>query len=269
MKKPTFFENVVVITGASSGIGRALAYLFAEQGAWLSLAARNEERLMLVAHECEERGGKALVVRTDVSDSDQCKRLIDNTIATYGRIDTLINNAGLTMWSYFEDITDLSIMERIMRVNFFGSMYTTYYALPTLKETKGRLVAISSMTGKAGVPTRSGYAASKHAMVGFFDTLRIELAKDGVSVTIIYPDFVATEIRQHAFDGSGKPMGKSPVHEDKVMSAETCARLSLKAITNRKREDIQSTRGVIGQWLKLIAPGLVDRIALNAIEKGR
>lgn len=269
MKGKPFFEQVVVITGASSGIGRELAYLFAEQGAWLSLAARDKARLGSVAEECVRRGGKAFVIPTDVSDEMQCKRLIDETVARYGKIDTLINNAGVTMWALFEEITDLSMLEKIMQVNFFGSVYPTYYALPYLKKSRGRLVAISSMTGKAGVPTRSGYAASKHAMVGFFDTLRIELAKYEVSVTIIYPDFVATEIRERAYGKDGKPMGESLVKESKVMSAEACARRSIKAIAARKREDVQSLRGKVGQWLKLIAPSVVDRIALQAIEKGK
>jgi short-subunit dehydrogenase len=130
-------------------------------------------------------------------------------------------------------------------------------------------VAVSSLTGKAGVPTRSGYAASKHALVGVFDSLRIELAVSGVSVTIIYPDFVATETRQRAFGPDGKPLGASPVQEGRVMTAEECARRIVKAAARRRREEIMGLRGKIGQWIKLIAPGLVDRIALRAIQRGR
>ncbi len=152
-----------------------------------------------------------------------------------------------------------------------GSVYCTFYALPHLKQTRGRIVGVSSVAGKNGVPTRSGYAASKHALVGFFDTLRIELADGGVSVTVIYPDFVATEIRERAFGPDGRPLGKgnSPVREAEVMTAEQCARLIMKAMAGRQRELVMSPRARFGQWLKLIAPGIVDDIARRAIEEGR
>jgi short-subunit dehydrogenase len=156
-----------------------------------------------------------------------------------------------------------------MQVNYLGGMYCTYYALPYLKRSKGRIVGISSLAGKGGIPTRSGYAASKHAMAGFFDTIRIELADDDVSVTVIYPGFVDTEIRERAFGGDGKPLGKSPVRESQVMTVETCAHLIVAATAQRKRELVMTLRGKLGAWLRLIVPGLVDRIARNAIEKGR
>jgi short-subunit dehydrogenase len=269
MPSNPFRENVMVITGASSGIGRALALQVAQQGAWLSLAARDLQRLEQVALECRERGGRAMAVQTDVSDQAQCQRLIESTLAEYGRVDTLVNNAGLTMWARFDELHDLDPLEQIMQINYFGSVYCTCAALPSLKQTRGRIVVVSSLTGKAGVPTRSGYAASKHAMVGFFDSLRIELAGSGVSVTIVYPDFVATETRQRAFGPDGKPLGVSPVQEGKVMTAEECARLIIRAAERRKREEVMGLRGKVGQWIKLIAPGLVDRIALRAIQRGR
>lgn len=264
-----FHQNVVILTGASSGIGRAMALQLAEQGAWLSLAARNTGRLEEVAEGCRQRGGRALVVPTDVTDQAQCRRLIERTLAEYGRIDTLINNAGISMWARFEEMQDLQPFHHIMQVNYFGSLYCTHYALPHLKETRGRIAVISSLAGKAGVPTRSGYAASKHALVGFFDSLRIELLGSGVTVTIVYPDFVTSEIRTRAYGADGRPLQSSPVQEDKVMSAERCAALALRAIARRQREDIQTPRGKFGQWLKLIAPSLVDRIALRAIQRGK
>lgn len=269
MNKSQFFKNVIIITGASAGIGRELAFLLAEQGAWLSLAGRNAEKLEKVAFQCRQRGFKAIVVPTDVAEQSQCENLIERTVAEYNRIDTLINNAGITMWARFEDIEDLTFIEQIMRVNYFGSVYCTYYALPHLKETQGRIVGVCSLTGKTGVPTRSGYAASKHAMAGFFDTLRIELAGSGVSVTMIYPGFVATEVRHRAFGPNGNPLGKSPVRENKIMTAETCARMIAQAAAQRKRELVMTLRGRLGLWLKLIAPGLVDRLARKAIEEGR
>jgi NAD(P)-dependent dehydrogenase (short-subunit alcohol dehydrogenase family) len=195
--------------------------------------------------------------------------MIEGAVKQYGRLDMLVNNAGITMWAKFAEVQDLSIYEKIMDVNYMGSVYCTYYALPYLKQSHGRLVAVSSLTGKTGVPTRSGYAASKHAMVGFFDTLRIELAPDGISVTIIYPGFVGTGVRERAFGPDGQPLGWSPVQEDKVMDVKTCAHLILAAAARRKREEVMTVRGKLGQWLKLIAPGLVDRVASRAIEVGK
>ena len=269
MNKSHFLKKAVIITGASAGIGRELSLMLAEQGAWLALAARNAEKLEEVAAQCRQRGGKAVVVPTDVTEQSRCRNLIERTVVEYSRIDVLINNAGITMWARFNEITDLSLIEQIMRVNYFGSAYCTHYALPFLKETQGRIVGISSLTGKTGVPTRSGYAASKHAMAGFFDTLRIELAGYGVSVTMIYPGFVATEVRQRAFAKNGEPLRISPVREDEVMTVETCARLIVQAAVQRKREVVMTLRGKLGMWLKLIAPGLVDRIVRKAIEEGR
>ncbi len=227
-----FTDKVVVITGASSGIGRELACQLAAQGAKLALAARNVERLKAVRVECEKRGGQAIAVPTDVTEQAQCESLMMKTVETFGGIDILVNNAGISMWARFEDVTDLSIFEQIMRVNYLGSLYCTYYALPHLKASRGQIVAVSSLTGKTGVPLRSGYAASKHAVVGFFDSLRIELADDGVDVTIIYPGFVATETRKRAFGPDGKPLGESPVREKEIMTVEECVDLMLPAIQN-------------------------------------
>lgn len=269
MSQPTFRDNVVVLTGASSGIGRALALELAGQGAWLALAARHVERLEAVAAECRARGGKAIVVPTDVAVEAQCRSLIQRTVAEFGRLDTLINNAGISMWARFEELQTLAPLEEIMRVNYLGAAYCTFYALPHLKQNRGRIVAVSSLAGKGGVPTRSGYAASKHALVGFFDSLRIELAGTGVTVTIVYPDFVTSEIRERAYGADGKPLGVSPVRESEVMSAETCAALIARAAAERRRELIMGTRGKIGLWLKLIAPAVVDRIAAKAIREGK
>ncbi|HEX7621713.1 MAG TPA: SDR family oxidoreductase [Anaerolineales bacterium] len=269
MTHTTFEDKVVIITGASSGIGRELAHQLAEQGARLALAARNAERLEAAKAECKKRGGKAIVISTDVCIPSLCENLILRTMEEYGRIDALVNNAGITMWAKFDGVSDLNIFEQIMRVNYLGSMYCTYYALPYLKQTKGLLVGVSSLAGKTGVPTRSGYAASKHAMVGFFDSLRIEVAPYGVSVTMIYPGFVASEVRARAYGPDGKPLVSSPVREGEVMSVEICARLIIGAMSKRKRELVMTLRGKLGQWLKLIAPGLVDRIASQSIKAGR
>ena len=266
MEQLPFKDNVVILTGASAGIGEQLALQLASQGARLALAARSVEKLEGVAEQCRRRGANVIVIPTDVAQQQQCRNLIEEAFKEYGSIDTLINNAGITMWARFEEIEDLSLLEHIMRVNYFGSMYCTYYALPYLKKSRGRIVGISSLTGKAGVPTRTGYAASKHAMAGFFDSLRIELADYGISVTMIYPGFVATEVRKRACGPDGKPLEGSLLNETEVMRAEFCGKLILKAAAKRKRELVMTHRGRIGLWLKLIAPSLVDRMASAAIE---
>lgn len=264
-----FRENVVIITGASAGIGREIALQLAGQGAWLCLAARDADRLEEVADLCRRLGSRALAVATDVADQEQCEQLIARTVEAYGRIDTLINNAGITMWARFDQLQQLDALERIMRVNYFGTVYCTFHALPHLKQSRGRLVGVSSLAGLTGVPTRSGYAASKHAMTGFFNTLRIELAGSGVTVTMVYPGFVATEVRQRAFGQDGKPLGSSPVREQEVMTADTCAQLIVQAAARRKRELVMTLRGKAGLWLKLLFPELVDRMAQLAIDKGK
>jgi NAD(P)-dependent dehydrogenase (short-subunit alcohol dehydrogenase family) len=269
MNTPVFQNKVVIITGASSGIGRELAHQLADQGALLVLAARNVERLEAAKTECLAHGGKAIVLPTDVGIAAQCAHMVQGTMEEFGRIDALVNNAGITMWGSFDAVNDLGIFEQIMRTNYLGSLYCTHYALPFLKQTKGLIVGVSSLAGKAGIPTRSGYAASKHAMTGFFDSLRIELEPFGVGVTMIYPGFVASDVRARALGPDGKPLVTSPVREGEVMMVETCARLMVSAMTRRKREVVMTLRGKLGQWLKLIAPGVVDRVASQAIKSGR
>jgi short-subunit dehydrogenase len=269
--KDAFRGNVVVLTGASAGIGREMALQLAAQGARLVLAARVADKLEEVAAECRARGAEAIAVSTDVGDEAQCRVLIERAVEAYGRIDTLVNNAGIGMWARFDEMRDLAPFERIMRVNYLGSVYPTYYALPHLKQTRGRIVAVNSLTGLTGVPTRSGYAASKHAMAGFFDSIRIELADDGVTVTQVFPGFVATEIRERAFGPDGRPLGagNSPVREREVMTAEECARQIIAVAGARKRELVMTLRAKVGAKLKLVSPALVDRIARRAIEQGK
>lgn len=268
MDRAAFRDKVVILTGASRGIGREMALRLAAQGARLALGARDAGGLEALAAECRRRGGQAVAVPTDVAEEAQCAALVERAVEAYRQVDVLINNAAISMWALFEEVTDLGIFERLLRVNFLGSVYCTHYALPHLRKTRGRLVVVSSLTGKTGVPTRSGYAASKHALHGFFDTLRIELAGSGVSVTLACPDFVATEIRERAFGPDGRPLGQSPVQEGEVMTADVCARLILAGAAERRRELIMSPRGKLGLWLKLLAPSLVDRIARKAIDRG-
>ena len=266
MRDQVFLDNVIVLTGASSGIGRNVALQLAEQGACLALAARNVEKLEAVAEQCRERGGKVLVVPTDVAEPSQCQNLIRCAAKGFGRIDTLINNAGMSMAAGFDQISDVAVFEKIMHVNFFSSVYCTYYALPYLKETRGRLVGISSLAGRFPAPTATGYAATKHAMAGFFDSLRIELADRGVSVTMIYPGWVTTGISARAFGADGEPTGKTSKHEIGAMKVDVCARLIVHAAAKRKREVVMTLPGKIGLWLRLLTPGMVDLIARKMAE---
>lgn len=261
-------DLVVCITGASSGIGAELARQCAHRQARLVLAARDVARLESIAAECRSVGAQVLVVPTDVGREEDCRAMIDKTIAHYGQLDVLINNAGLGASGLFREITDLSVFERVMRVNFLGSVWCTAFALPQLEKTRGRIVAISSLAGLTGVPKRTAYGASKHAMGGFFDSLRIEIAHTGVSVTVVYPGFVYSEINTHALSPDGTPWGERAYKRrpEEVMPTHECARLILDATANRDRDLVMTWRGKIGRALKLISPALIDRLAKRVIE---
>ena len=269
MAEAVFKNNVVIITGASAGIGLEIAKLLARQGACLVLAARNPDLLGEAAETCRALGATVIGVPTDVSDREQCRLLIERTVSEFGRIDTLVNNAGISMHARFDELRDIEAVERITAINYFGSVYCTWYALPYLKKTRGRLVAVSSLTGKSGVPTRTLYSGTKHAMAGFFDSLRIELKNDGVSVTVIYPGFVATDIAERALGPDGKPLGTRPVVKNAIMSVEECARLTVNAMEHRKREVIMTARARLGMIVKALWPDVVDRIAERGIKRGR
>ncbi len=261
-------DLVVCITGASSGIGAELARQCAHTQARLVLAARDVTRLDAIAAECRTVGAQVLVVPTDVGREEDCRAMIDTTIAHFGQLDVLINNAGLGASGLFREITDRSVFERVMRVNFLGSVWCTSYALPHLEKTRGRIVAVSSLAGLTGVPKRTAYGASKHAMGGFFDSLRIELADTGVSVTVVYPGFVYSEINTHALSPDGTPWGDRAYKRraEEVMRTDECARLILEATANRDRDLVMTWRGKIGRVLKLLSPSLIDRLAKRVIE---
>lgn len=267
MRETTFQENVVIITGASYGIGRQLALELASDGAWLVLASRNVEKLEEVSKDCQQRGGKVIFTHADVANPIQCQNLIECTVAKYGRIDTLICNAGVGMASRFDELQDLTVFESVFQVNFFGSVYCTHYALPYLKKTRGRLVGISSLRGKFPSATADAYGPSKHAMAGFFDSLRVELADSGVSVTMIYPGWVSTGISSRALWADGTLTGRLSKHEKGAMPVDVCARIILKAVAKRKREVVMTFQGKIGLWVRLIAPKFVDEIARRGSEE--
>ncbi len=260
----------IVVTGASSGIGKALCLALAPQKPKLVLAARDAARLTEVAAQCRALGAEALVVPTDVSSTDESRRMIERTVAAFGGLDVLVNNAGIGTLARFDETTDLSVYERLMKVNYLGSVYPTYYALPHLKKSRGQIVVMASLAGLNGVPTRTAYAASKHAVFGFFDSLRIELDGTGVSVTLVAPYFVLSEIHRRAAGPDGTPLGRSPMQEDKIMTAETCAALTLAGMERRQRLVVTNWRGgMLSRLLKVFAPGLVDRLALKAVREGK
>ena len=264
MRAAAFHGQVVVITGASAGIGRSLALQLADEGAKVVLAARRVNRLEQIAVECRQRGGEALAVRTDVSDEVQCKALIKMAVETFGRLDMLINNAGLAVTALFEEFPDLQLFKHTMDVNFYGSVHCSYYALPYLKQTRGRILAISSLGGKAALPYNTPYIASKYAMHGFYDALRMELMQHGVSVTVICPSWVRTEFHEVQMDKDGIPKGVRgrALYTKNTMTAERCAGIALQAAYRRRREVLMSP-GLLAAWLKLIAPGFLDWFAVK------
>ncbi|MES2049995.1 MAG: SDR family oxidoreductase [Pseudomonadota bacterium] len=263
-------SKVIIITGSSDGIGAEMArQLATKYGARVSLvlAARNEALLQAVAQQCAKLGSATLVVKTDVSLEAQCRALIASTIEKFGRIDCLINNAGKSAHALFEEVENLAWYEDLMRINFWGSVWCTHSALPHLKAAQGKIVAVSSLAGLIGVPGRTAYSASKFAMGGFFECLRAELKSFGVSVTLAYPGVVATQIRYRGFNAAGEAAGQSGLKEDAAMSVEECARLILHGMENGRREVVMSAKGKLGRWMKLLAPGLVERMALAAVKK--
>jgi short-subunit dehydrogenase len=263
--------KIIVITGASEGIGAEIArQLAASHKAQLGLvlAARKLEALQSVARECEALGAQTVCVRTDVGVREDCISLVAQAVAKFGRLDALINNAGISAQALFEEVAadKLSWYEDVMRVNLWGSVWCTHAALPHLIAAKGSIVAVSSLAGAVGVPGRTAYSASKFAMVGFFEALRAEMKAHGVSVTTAYPGVVLTQIRQHGLNAQGQALGSSGLKEEGAMTVDVCARLIIGGLNAREREVVMTAKGKLGRWLKLLAPGLVEKMALNAVK---
>ncbi|WP_332856210.1 SDR family oxidoreductase [Duganella sp. S19_KUP01_CR8] len=261
--------KVIIITGSSDGIGAEMARQLARShggGVALVLAARNAAALEQVAADCAAAGAQTLVASTDVSVQAQCTALVAACVARFGRVDALINNAGRSAHALFEEVDNLAWYEELMKINLWGSVWCTHAALPYLKQSRGSIVAVSSLAGLVGVPGRTAYGASKFAMSGFFEALRAELKAAGVSVTIAYPGVVATQIRYRGYNAAGGALGSSSLKEDKAMPVEECARLIVDGMQARRREVVMSAKGKLGRWMKLIAPGLVERMALAALK---
>ena len=262
-------NKTIIITGASSGIGHSLAIEFAKRGANLVLGARQYVTLCEIAQGIEQQYQvKAIAVQCDVSVEEDCSHLIKQALVTFGKIDVLVNNAGISMRALFID-ADTDVLKKVMDVNFWGTVYCTKYALPELLKTKGSIVGVSSIAGYKGLPGRSGYSASKFAMNGFLDVLRLENLKTGVHVLTACPGFTASNIRSASLDKNGAQQGESTMQEEKMMTSEEVAKIIADGIENRAHTLIMTGQGKLMVFLNKFVPGLVDKLVYNTIAKER
>jgi short-subunit dehydrogenase len=252
-----FSDKVVVVTGGSEGIGKAMIELLIKEGAKVATCGRQYEKLYALQLEYSQVMLHTMVC--DVSNEEECKRFIHSTVETFGTIDILINNAGISMRSLFDD-ADTDVIRRLMDVNFMGAVYCTKAALPYIIEQKGTIVGISSPAGYRGLPGRSGYSASKFALQGWLESIRTELWDTGVHVMWVSPGFTASNIRNAALNSKGEGQGESPLDESRLMSAETCAKYILKAIEKRKRVLVLTFTGKLTVFLNKFFPSLADKL---------
>jgi short-subunit dehydrogenase len=251
-----FRDSVVVITGGSDGIGKALTEALLKQGAKVATCGRNQHKLDNLV--IENTGMPLFTIMADVSKEEDCKNFINSAIEKFGGIDILINNAGISMRALFKD-TDLATLKNVMDINFWGTVYCTKYALNSVIERKGTIVGVSSIAGYRGLPGRSGYSASKHAVNGWLEALRTELLETGVNVMWVCPGFTTSNIRNAALNKDAKPQGESPMDEGKMMSAEECARHILHAIEKRKRTLVLTFNGKQTIFMNKFFPNLADK----------
>ena len=262
MKTAWFKDKVIIVTGASSGIGRASAQLFHRLGAKVVMAARSLEKMQAGT----EGMDNVLCVQADVTVENDCRRLVEETVARFGRIDILVNNAGISMRAMFKDL-DLGVLHRLMDVNFWGTVYCTKHALPYLLESKGQVVGVISIAGYSALPARSGYSASKFAIRGFLDTLRIEHLKDGLNVMVFAPGYTSSNVRNAALVADGSPQGNTPLEEGKLMSAERCAAFLAKGLRHRRSRMTLTPLGKASVVIRALFPRLMDRFTYGFIAK--
>ena len=263
----SFKNKVVIITGASSGIGKSCAEAFAKRGANLVLAARQYVTLCEITSQLEKQYGiKAVAVQADVSVEADCELIVKQAMLTFGRIDVLLNNAGLSMRALFSDL-DLSVLKNLMDVNFWGTVYCTKYALPEILKSKGTIVGVSSIAGYRGLPGRTGYSASKFAMNGFMESLRTELLKTGVQVMVACPGFTTSNIRVAALAKDGVSHGETSMEEGKMMSSEEVAHRIIEGIAAKKRTLVMTGQGKLTVWLNKLLPSLADNLVFNHFTK--
>ena len=253
-------DKVVIVTGSSSGIGLATATKFAEKGAKVILAARSYDIIQSVAENLNASGFEAVAFKTDVTIENDCRNLIEKTIEKYGRIDVLVNNAGISMRALFKDV-DISVIKKLFDVNFWGAVYCTKYALPHLVKSRGSVVGVSSVAGIIGLPGRTGYSASKYALHGFLETLRIENLKNGLHVLIMCAGFTSSDIRKKALTADGTPQGFTPREEEKMMTPEQVAKKIYRAVKWRRNYRILTLEGKMTALVKRIAPRFLEHAA--------
>lgn len=263
-----YFKNkTVVITGASSGIGLALSDAFASQGANIVLGARRYVELCVIAQDLEKRYGvRALAVQCDVSVEADCEQLVGQAMAAFGRIDVLVNNAGISMRALFADV-ELDVLKRLMDVNFWGTVYCTKFALPHILLSGGSIVAVSSIAGYRGLPGRTGYSASKFAMNGFMESLRVENLKTGLHVMLACPGFTTSNIRETALNKQGEQQGESSMDEQAMMSAEEVGRRIVEGVRRRKRTLLMTRQGKTAVWANKLLPAWVDKQVFRLFAK--
>lgn len=259
--------KTVLITGASSGIGKACAEQFAAAGANLVLGARQYVLLCEITRQLEEKyGTRAVAVQTDVSKEEDCRLFTEQALTSFGKIDVLVNNAGISMRALFQDL-DLSVLHKVMDVNFWGTVYCTKYALPAIIQSRGSIVGVSSIAGYKGLPGRTGYSASKFAMQGFMESLRIEHLGKGVHIMVACPGFTASNIRNTALIADGSLQGSSSMEEGSMMTAEEVARLIVKGVRQRRRDLIITGQGRLTVFMSRFFPKLTDRLVYKHFTK--
>jgi len=257
-------QKVAIITGGSSGIGKALVLKYANEGYAVTFTGRNEERMQQVSNELGDRVHLALVL--DSSEQEANEKMVSDTVKAFGRLDVLVCNAGISMRALFEDL-DLSVFKQLMDINFYGAIYATKFALPHLLESKGTIIAISSVNGRRSTPARSAYSASKFAMQGFFESLRTEIMNRGVHVLVVCPGFTDSNIRNAALNAEGRAQGESPRDEKKMMTSEEVADRAFKAAQKKKRDLVLTFQGKMAVFLNKIIPSRLDKLVYNMMKK--
>ncbi|TRX50452.1 SDR family oxidoreductase [Fulvivirga sp. M361] len=259
-------DKVVIITGGTSGIGKALAYEFGSHGAKILITGRKQQTLDEAVNELSQNGITVTGVQCDVSIEKDNERMARIALENYGKIDVLINNAGISMRALFKDV-DLDVIKKVMDINFYGVLYATKHCLPSIIKNKGSVIGISSIAGFRGLPARAGYSASKFALQGFLEVLRTEMLKTGVHVLTACPGFTASNIRKASLSADGSQQGESPREENKMMTAEECAQHIYRATIKRKKYLILTTQGKLTVFLNKWFPGFMDKMVYNVMAK--
>jgi short-subunit dehydrogenase len=261
-----FKNKIAIITGASSGIGKALVYELAKRGARIVAGARSIEALQKIRDELLASGAEIIPVKTDVTHPEDCAKLINQSVESFGGIDLMINNAGISMRALFNDL-EVDVIKKVMDVNFWGTVYCSKYALPYLLKSKGSLVAVSSIAGYKGLPGRAGYSASKFAIHGLMEVIRIENMKKGLHVLTACPGFTASNIRNTALAADGSAQGESPRNEAKMMSAEEVALHIINAVKTRKNTLTLTSQGKLTVLLNKFFPNYLNKMVYDHFAK--